>query len=139
TTAPMVVGRCWPACSARVTQARTRLLTTDADLVAGAECGQASQTRSAQHNGYRHRELDTRVGAIDAAVQRRTGGAPSGDLRGEGRPARAGLDRAGDAEWVRRRNEHGATAGIDADRTGDSVSVTGSGPRDEAAPRRRRR
>ena len=44
------------------------LLSADADLVAGAEYGRPSQTRSAQRNGYRHRELDTRVGTIDVAV-----------------------------------------------------------------------
>src|SRR5699024_3608778 len=50
------------------------LLSADADLVAGAEYGHASQTRSAQRNGYRHRELDTRVGTIDVAVpELRTG------------------------------------------------------------------
>ncbi|MBB5833031.1 transposase-like protein [Brachybacterium aquaticum] len=50
------------------------LLSADADLVAGAEYGQASQSRTAQRNGYRHRELDTRVGTIDVAVPKlRTG------------------------------------------------------------------
>lgn len=50
------------------------LLSADADLVAGAEYGQSSQTRTAQRNGYRHRELDTRVGTLDVAVPKlRTG------------------------------------------------------------------
>ena len=50
------------------------LLSADADLVAGAEYGQSSQTRNAQRNGYRHRELDTRVGTLDVAVPKlRTG------------------------------------------------------------------
>ena len=40
----------------------------DADAVVGAEWGQASPDRTAQRNGYRHRDLDTRVGTIDVAV-----------------------------------------------------------------------
>ena len=50
------------------------LLSADADAVCGAEYGQASLERRAQRNGYRHRDLDTRVGTIDVAVPRlRTG------------------------------------------------------------------
>ena len=50
------------------------LLFADADLVAGAEYGRPSETRTAQRNGYRHRELDTRVGTLDVAVPKlRTG------------------------------------------------------------------
>ena len=46
----------------------------DADAVAGAEYGRPSAGRSAQRNGYRHRDLDTRVGTIDVAVPKlRTG------------------------------------------------------------------
>ena len=44
------------------------LLSADADAVAGAEYGRPSPDRSAQRNGYRHRDLDTRVGTIDVAV-----------------------------------------------------------------------
>jgi len=44
------------------------LLSADADAVCGAEWGKASQDRVTQRNGYRHRELDTRVGTIDVAV-----------------------------------------------------------------------
>ncbi len=40
----------------------------DADAVVGAEWGKPSPDRVAQRNGYRHRELDTRVGTIDVAV-----------------------------------------------------------------------
>ncbi|MCB0916820.1 MAG: transposase, partial [Actinobacteria bacterium] len=40
------------------------LLSADADAVCGAEWGQSSPERIAQRNGYRHRELDTRVGTI---------------------------------------------------------------------------
>lgn len=44
------------------------LLSADADAVVGAEWGKASPDRLAQRNGYRHRDLDTRVGTIDVAV-----------------------------------------------------------------------
>ena len=44
------------------------LLSADADAVVGAEWGQPSPDRVTQRNGYRHRELDTRVGTIDVAV-----------------------------------------------------------------------
>ncbi len=50
------------------------LLSADVDAVCGAEYGQASPEHRAQHNGYRHRDLDTRVGTIDVAVPKlRTG------------------------------------------------------------------
>lgn len=50
------------------------LLSADADAVAGAEYGRPSAGRTAQRNGYRHRDLDTRVGTIDVAVPKlRTG------------------------------------------------------------------
>ncbi len=50
------------------------LLSADADAVCGAEWGQSSPERIAQRNGYRHRELDTRVGTIDVAIPKlRTG------------------------------------------------------------------
>ena len=44
------------------------LLSADADAVCGAEYGQPSPDRVNQRNGYRHRELDTRVGTIDVAI-----------------------------------------------------------------------
>ncbi len=44
------------------------LLSADADQVVGAEWGQPTPGRTAQRNGYRHRDLDTRVGTIDVAV-----------------------------------------------------------------------
>ncbi|MFC7376894.1 IS256 family transposase [Brachybacterium sp. GCM10030268] len=44
------------------------LLSADADAVAGAEYGRPSPERIVQRNGYRHRDLDTRVGTIDVAV-----------------------------------------------------------------------
>ena len=44
------------------------LLSADADAVVGAEYGRPSATRAAQRNGYRHRDLDTRVGTVDVAI-----------------------------------------------------------------------
>lgn len=44
------------------------LLSADADAVVGGEWGQRSTDRIAQRNGYRHRDLDTRVGTIDVAI-----------------------------------------------------------------------
>ena len=44
------------------------LLSADADAVCGAEYGVASPERVDSRNGYRHRDLDTRVGTIDVAV-----------------------------------------------------------------------
>jgi len=50
------------------------LLSAEADAVCGAEWGQASAERVNRRNGYRHRDLDTRVGTIDVAVPKlRTG------------------------------------------------------------------
>ena len=47
------------------------LLSAQADSVCGAEYGSRSQARSNRRNGYRHRDLDTRVGTVDVAVQGR--------------------------------------------------------------------
>jgi putative transposase len=50
------------------------LLSADADAVVGAEWGRPTPGRTAQRNGYRHRDMDTRVGTIDVAVPKlRTG------------------------------------------------------------------
>lgn len=50
------------------------LLSADADAVVGAEYGRPSPGRTTQRNGYRHRDLDTRVGTIDVAIPKlRTG------------------------------------------------------------------
>ena len=50
------------------------LLSAEADAVCGAEYGQPSPERVNSRNGYRHRDLDTRVGTIDVAVPKlRTG------------------------------------------------------------------
>ena len=44
------------------------LLSAQADSVCGAEYGVRSPERSNLRNGYRHRDLDTRVGTIDVAI-----------------------------------------------------------------------
>ena len=44
------------------------LLSADADQVVGAEWGQPTPGRTAQRNGYRHRDLDTRAGTVDVAI-----------------------------------------------------------------------
>src|SRR5690606_17044270 len=53
------------------------LLSADADAVCGAEWGKPSPDRVTQRNGYRHRELDTRVGTIDVAVPQLRNGTSS--------------------------------------------------------------
>ena len=50
------------------------LLSADADAVVGAEYGRPSPGHTAQRNGYRQRDLDTRVGTIQVAIPKlRTG------------------------------------------------------------------
>ena len=50
------------------------LLSADADAVVGAEWGRRSPDRTTRRNGYRHRDLDTRVGTLDVAIPKlRTG------------------------------------------------------------------
>ena len=50
------------------------LLSADADAVVGAEYGRPAPGRTAQRNGYRHRDLDTRAGTVDVAIPKlRTG------------------------------------------------------------------
>lgn len=50
------------------------LLSAEADAVCGAGWGQPSPKRVNRRNGYRHRDLDTRVSTIDVAVPKlRTG------------------------------------------------------------------
>ncbi len=44
------------------------LLSADADAVVGAEFGRPTPGRTTQRNGYRRRDLDTRVGTIDVAI-----------------------------------------------------------------------
>ena len=44
------------------------LLSADADAVVGAEWGRPTPGRASRRKGYRHRDLDTRVGTIDVAI-----------------------------------------------------------------------
>lgn len=47
----------------------TLLPPADADAITGAEYGRPpSPGQSAQRNGYRHRDIDARVGTIDVAI-----------------------------------------------------------------------
>lgn len=51
-----------------------QILSARADSVCGAEYATVSPDRINKRNGYRHRQLDTRVGSIDVAVPKlRTG------------------------------------------------------------------
>ena len=52
-----------------------QILSAQADTVCGAEYGVASEQRVNHRNGYRHRDLDTRVGTIDVAVPKLRHGA----------------------------------------------------------------
>ena len=44
------------------------LLSADADAVVGAEWGRPAPERVTQRNGYRHRDLDTRLSTVHIAV-----------------------------------------------------------------------
>src|SRR4051812_39346175 len=44
------------------------LLSADADRVCGAAFGTRDPDRVNSRNGYRHRDLDTRIGTLDVAV-----------------------------------------------------------------------
>lgn len=44
------------------------LVSAQADVVCGAPYGQSGPGRTNSRNGYRHRDLDTRVGTIDVAI-----------------------------------------------------------------------
>ncbi len=44
------------------------LLSADADSVCGASYGARAPERTNQRNGYRHRDLDTRIGTLDVAI-----------------------------------------------------------------------
>ena len=45
-----------------------QILSTQADQICGAGYATVSDNRTNVRNGYRHRDLDTRVGTIDVAV-----------------------------------------------------------------------
>ena len=59
-----------------------QILSAQADTVCGAEYGVASTERVNHRNGYRHRDLDTRVGTIDVAVPKLRHGAFFPDVVG---------------------------------------------------------
>ena len=44
------------------------LLSADADSVCGAAYGARDAARTNSRNGYRHRDLDTRIGTLDVAI-----------------------------------------------------------------------
>lgn len=44
------------------------LLSADADSVCGASYGVRDAARTNSRNGYRHRDLDTRIGTLDVAI-----------------------------------------------------------------------
>src|SRR4051812_40783192 len=68
------------------------LLSAEADAVCGAEYGMASLERVNSRNGYRHRELDTRIGTIDVAVPKLRSGSYFPDwLLGRRKRAEAAL------------------------------------------------
>lgn len=45
-----------------------QLLSAQADSICGAQYATVSESRTNSRNGYRHRDLDTRVGTIDVAI-----------------------------------------------------------------------
>ena len=53
------------------------LLSADADSVCGAAYGARDVARTNRRNGYRHRDLDTRIGTLDVAVPKLREGATS--------------------------------------------------------------
>lgn len=44
------------------------LMGAEADALCGAGYGERSTERTNQHNGYRHRDFDTRTGTLDLAI-----------------------------------------------------------------------
>jgi putative transposase len=62
------------------------LLSAQADAVCGACYGERTEEQANSRNGYRHRDLDTRVGTLDVAVPKLR----TGSLCLEWRPAGSG-------------------------------------------------
>lgn len=52
-----------------------QILSVQADTVCGADYAAVSPDRTNTRNGYRHRQLDTRVGSIDVAIPKLRHGA----------------------------------------------------------------
>ena len=65
-------------------------MSAEADAICGAEYGTRSPERTTTRNGYRHRELDTRVGTVDVAIPKLRAGTyfPTGCWSGAGAPRR---------------------------------------------------
>ena len=57
------------------------LLSAQADALCGAPYGERSEERVNSRNGYRHRDLDTRLGTLDVAVPRTSQSWPCAPLR----------------------------------------------------------
>ena len=91
------------------------LLSAQADAVCGAGYGERSSERVNSRNGYRHRDLDTRVGTLDVAVPKlRTGSLYPGVAAGAPQAGRAGADqRGGDLLPARRPHAADGQAGAD--------------------------
>lgn len=53
------------------------LLSAQADSVCGADYGTRTTERTNRRDGYRHRDLDTRVGTLDVAVPKLREGSSS--------------------------------------------------------------
>ena len=62
------------------------LLSADADSVCGAGHGARDAGRTNRRNGYRHRDLDTRIGTLDVAVPKLREGSYAPDWLLERRP-----------------------------------------------------
>lgn len=101
------------------------LLSADADSVCGAAYGARAPERTNQRNGYRHRDLDTRVGSLDVAIPKLPEGSyfwllerrSRAHLGGRGLLPARGLDQAD----LARRDLH-----VRAMRVGAVASVSGS-------------
>ena len=72
------------------------LLSAQADAVCGAEYGARDPERMNRRNGYRHRDLDTRVGTIDVAIPKlREGSLLPGVAAGAAPAGGGGADHGG--------------------------------------------
>ncbi|GEA84833.1 hypothetical protein GCM10009774_33250 [Cellulomonas gelida] len=84
------------------------LLSAEADAVCGAGWGQTSPERVNRRNGYRRRDLDTRVGTLDVAVPKLRSGSYFPEwLLTRRRRAEAGPD-VGGRDLLPARGEHPA-------------------------------
>ena len=86
---------CCGSCSTTFINA---LLSAEADTVCGAEYGARSPDRANRRNGYRHRDLDTRVGTLDVAIPKLRSGTLLPGLAAGAPPAGRG---GADQRWSR--------------------------------------